>query len=140
MTRRAVGRSILALALTFAVTGCGREARERERAEAGRISHAVDGLRQARNADKASWLRALAREPCVFERTCDLKRHCARAYELELQVLDGVRAARTALDDRDGGLAAGALVLASERELARAKDLQRQCVAAQGALRLELKF
>lgn len=125
--------------LVFA--GCEAELRQREAAEAGRISRAIDVVRRAPNAQKEPPLLALKAQPCSFEDVCQAQSVCVQAYELHTKGLQSSRTARHALRQVDGGDAGadqqgvGRLVADSKRQLERAKALMNRCLAAQGALR-----
>jgi hypothetical protein len=121
------GAAVAALALTL---GCKGEREQAERAEAGRITHAIAALREAENEAKPPRIAALDREKCTSEKLCEMKRVCIDAYRLHVRAIDGSRVAGRALE-ADGGSEAGQriaeLVAASERDLLRARELVQRC-------------
>jgi hypothetical protein len=123
--------------LALAAVRCrSTEARERE-AEARRLAHLVDQLRDAPNAAKAPLLEQLRQAGCESEDGCALKAKCVSAYERHLAALTASQRAKDLLASDAGPdsalLAAGELSQA-ESELAKARALTETCVAAQGEL------
>lgn len=135
---RALFAAVLCLSAFLA---CERDKLEQERAEAGRVSRAVDLLRRAPNADKGQKLQALRATGCTFPRVCEFRHACVQAYESYVTAIDGAQAARRALAQDAGPTEdAARLVLQSEKRLKQSHELQRKCLAVQGALREELKL
>jgi hypothetical protein len=125
----------------LALVSCRHEERERQRSEAGRVSRAVELLREAPNSEKSPLLSALRRTECTLDRTRELKDMCVRAYQLHIDALDGVRAAQRSV--RDDAASAGdvaELVVSSEKKLSQSLELQNKCALLQGALRRDLKL
>jgi hypothetical protein len=140
-SRTLVLRGFVQFALLSALcAGCGSEKEQELRREAARVSRAVDVLRAAPNDAKPPRLAALRATECAAQDVCDVKRACMAAYEHHLAAMNGTRAATHAVG-ADGALtpdaarAAAELTERSEEELNKAKDLNRQCLALQGALR-----
>jgi hypothetical protein len=128
-----VARNSAFFAATTAVVlalGCKGEREQAERAEAGRLTHAIAALREAENAAKPPRIAALDREKCTSEALCEMKRVCVDAYRLHVRGLEASRVASRALD-ADGGSQPGRriaeLVAASERDLVRARELVQRC-------------
>jgi hypothetical protein len=116
--------------MLFYAAGCKGEREQAERAEAGRITHAIAALREAPNDAKAPRLLALERENCTTEELCELKRTCVEAYRLHARALEASRVAARALDggaDGEGVRRIGELVASSERDLDRARELTQRC-------------
>src|SRR5262245_40509144 len=105
--RPALGVLAIALGLGL-VTGCPAQDGA-ERAEAGRVSRAVDAVRNADNAKKANFLQALRDEPCADPEVCAVRSACIAAYELHLGSLEAVARAVTQVDGGDPMAAASAL-------------------------------
>ena len=103
------------------------------RAEAGAVSRAIEGLRNADNGRKSALLTALRAVPCSVADVCAVQSLCVAAYEqhvLALELIERVRAtAGTApLDGVKRSLAE------AESALAHAKVSTDQCVTKQGEL------
>jgi hypothetical protein len=94
-------------------------------------------LRRAPNDAKAPRLSALRATACSFNEVCELKRVCLEAYERHLAALQGSHAAQTALGADAGTKTSDVarLVLSSEKQLEKGRELQKQCLAAQGSLK-----
>jgi len=121
---------VAAIALVVTALGCKGEREQAERAEAGRIAHAIAALRDAPNEAKPPRIAALDSEKCTSEALCELKRVCVDAYRTHVRGLEAARIAARALDS-DGESQAreriAELVAASERDLVRARELVRRC-------------
>jgi hypothetical protein len=119
-----------AVAVVVLALGCKGEREQAERAEAGRLTHAIAALRDAPNEAKPPRIAALDREKCTSEALCEMKRVCVDAYRLHVRGLEASRVASRALD-ADGGSQAGRgiaeLVAASERDLVRAREQVQRC-------------
>ena len=118
------------------MVGCHGEAEQAQRAEAARIAHAVDALRDAPNAAKAPRLKALEQMPCSVPDVCELQRVCVDAYRRQVHALDGVSAVRDELAGDAGPQAAAsaaALLGASRKELSAAHTGARHCADLQGS-------
>jgi hypothetical protein len=128
-----VARSSAFFAATIAVVlalGCKGEREQAERAEAGRLTHAIAALRDAPNEAKPPRIAALDREKCTSEALCEMKRVCVDAYRLHVRGLEASRVASRALEADGASQAAqriAELVAASERDLLRARDQVQRC-------------
>jgi len=118
------------------VAACHGEREEARRAEAGRIAHAVEALRNAPNEAKRPLLSALERESCSSNDVCAVKKDCTTAYSATLDALDALAAVRHAARD-PGPLPSNVAVLLTrtEADLRRAQDLATKCADAEAALR-----
>ncbi len=130
-------RSLAAVALAFVALSCrSSEARERE-AEARRLAHLIDQLREAPNAAKAPLIEQLRQASCESEDGCALKSKCVSAYERHLGALTASQRAKELLASEAGNqgalLAAGELSRA-QSELEKARALTESCVSAEGDL------
>jgi len=142
MKASAWGHFALALAL---VSGCEGEQEQEVRREAARISRAVDVLRAAPNPDKPPRLAALRAIPCSARDVCDMQQACMVGYEHHLAAVAGTRAASRAVGADtalapDAARAAAELTERSEAELEKGKELNRKCLALQGALRRKYRL
>ena len=119
-----------AVAVVVLALGCKGEREQAERAEAGRLTHAIAALRDAPNEAKPPRIAALDREKCTSEALCEMKRVCVDGYRLHVRGLEASRVASRALE-ADGGSQAGQriaeLVAASERDLLRAREQVQRC-------------
>jgi hypothetical protein len=104
-----------------------------ERAEAGRVSRAIDALREADNAGKPELLRALRDQGCDDEQVCAVRSACLAAYELHIRSLESIARALVQSDAGDPLTAATALG-AAQSELDRARKLTEDCTRVQGEL------
>jgi hypothetical protein len=120
-----VGLSLLAL-------GCDSDAEIK--AEAGKVSHAVEVVRNADNAAKKPALDELRALPCSRPETCGVQSACVAAYELHLRGLDEIDQIqkRVAAGDAPGDLPAQ--LESARKGLERAKSLAQKCADAQGEL------
>ena len=126
----AYGAVVLAL---FALTACPSED-GKERAEAARVSRAIDALRTADNAKKPELLGALREESCEDSEVCAVRSVCLAAYELHVGSLES--AARAVTEAGDGGnpMAAASALGAAQASLEHARKLAEDCTRAQGDL------
>jgi hypothetical protein len=116
------------------MTACHGEGAEARRAEAGRITHSVQALRDAPNEGKKPPLAALQREACSADDLCALQKKCVAAYSLEVAALDAVAAVRRAIKD-PGPLPTEAanLLGQAKADLDRAQELASTCADLEGA-------
>lgn len=119
-------------AISLLLAGCPAQDGP-ERAEAGRVSRAIDALRDADNAQKPELLRALRDQPCDDEQVCAVRSTCIAAYELHVQSLESIARALSQADGGDALTAASALG-AAKSELDRARKLAEDCTRAQAEL------
>jgi hypothetical protein len=120
------------LVFAFLLAGCPKSDGP-ERAEAGRVSRAIDALRTADNAGKSSLLRALRAEQCTDPEVCSVRSACLAAYELHVASLERVAQAGALVDAGDAAAAASAFTQARD-DLDRARRLAEDCTRAQGEL------
>jgi hypothetical protein len=129
--------SLFALACS-ASFGCRSSEARRLEAEVSALSHAIDDLRNAPNAGKATLLEALEKVACERPEACRLKESCVAAYQRHRAGLEASERARALLADKDGG--AGAVISAASElnraqiELEHARTMTDRCSADQGAL------
>ena len=114
---------------------------EARRGEAASVARAVEALRQAPNAEKAPFLKALKAAPCDAEDVCALKKACVDAYVLEQAALDAVSAVRARTRTADGLNSDAVDLLANaERDLGRSRELTKACADLEGAARRTYGF
>lgn len=131
---RSPARALSALLL---IAGCHGEAEQARRTEAGRISHAVDNLRNVSNDTKAPYLAALERMSCSAPDLCELKRACVDAYRHQIHALSATHAVRRELQGDSGpGVApsAAASLVSAQQELEKAERQAHHCADLQGAV------
>ncbi len=123
-----------------ALAACSLGASADEKAEAGRISYAVDALRAAPNAQKPQLFGALKTATCALPDLCEFKRVCVSGYELHLRGLaETARAKALLASGAPPGEITSALAGASE-ELKKAEPLIGACDDAQGTAHRTYKF
>jgi hypothetical protein len=117
--------------LCCAALGCESDAAAK--AEAGKLSHALDVLREADNAQKASALAELRAVGCTQPETCGVQSACVAAYEAHVRGLEGIAQSKR-LAHEDAGPEVPALLESARESLERAKGLAQKCADAQGEL------
>ncbi len=124
-------------ALSAAFCACKTEKDEAARAEAGRVAHQVDQLRDAPNAAKPPFLKELEQLACVTPDVCALKQACVDAYTVQKHALDAIASVRHAAEQTGSEIPEGAALVLSqaEAELARARALATQCADKEAAAR-----
>ncbi|MCB9589074.1 MAG: hypothetical protein H6718_26915 [Polyangiaceae bacterium] len=100
------------------------------RDEAASLSRAVDELREAPNADKASKLKALRALGCNHADTCGFRDQCADAYGEHVKGLEGIAKAK-AMDDP---FMSASELKKAEEALKAAEEKTAACADRQGAL------
>lgn len=116
------------------VTGCNEKSQLRD--EAASLSRAVDDLRDAPNADKASKLKALRALGCNHGDTCGFRDQCAEAYAEHVKGVEGIAKAK-ALEDP---FMSAAELKKAEESLESAGEKTAACADRQGALIREYRL
>ena len=125
---------------------CSLGASATEKAEAGRISRAIDVLRDAPNAQKAELLGALKSAHCEAADLCDLQRLCVEGYAQHVQALSETARAKALLTTAGAGAGAqaeseaAAALDSARRGLSLAASKIGRCADAQGAAHRKYKF
>jgi hypothetical protein len=127
-------------ALLFSLCQCSLGPSASEKAEAGRISRAVDVLRDAPNARKSELFAQLQSAPCETPELCELKRQCVAGYAQHLQGLAQTTHAKALLADGGAAAEVNQALDAAKNALSRAEPLIAQCADAQGAAHRKYKF
>jgi hypothetical protein len=126
---RSCGVALSAAVLVFACDRAENEARS----EAGVLNRAIDGVRNADNAAKATALGALRSAKCSHPDVCRVRSGCLSAYELHVSAVLNAAEAQKYIDAGSPERAAAALVNA-ERDLKKSGELAQQCTDLQGEL------
>jgi hypothetical protein len=100
--------------------------------EASAVFHAVDGLRQASNADKSVQLAGLSGLPCSSVEVCGLKNRCVAAYQGFVNALRDIARIEAALVDNTTLSAAD--LAAAQHALDTAREKTLACANEQGEL------
>ena len=134
-----VQRALLA-ALLVTLCQCSFGPSAAEKAEAGRISRAIDLLRDAPNAQKSELFGQLQSAGCEAPDLCELKRQCEAGYAQHLSGLEQTARAKALL--ADGGAEAEVLAAldSAHRSLAEAEPQIAKCADAQGVAHRKYKF
>ena len=101
-------------------SSCQRAENE-ARSEAVALSRAIDGVRAADNAEKASALGALRSAKCSHPDVCRVQSACLRAYELHVSAVQSAAEAQRQID-------------AGSPDFSRSGELAQQCTNLQGEL------
>jgi hypothetical protein len=113
-----------------------------QKAEAGRLSRAIDELREASNAQKPELFAALQGAACETADLCELKRLCTAGYAQHLSGLDQTARAKALL--ADGGAEAGVAAIqaldVAKAALSQAEPQIAQCTDAEGAAHRKYKL
>ena len=111
-----------------------------EKAEAGRISRAIDVLRDAPNAQKGELLGALKAVACEVAPLCALQRVCVDGYGQHVLALSETARAKALIAAGDAQGEAGMILNSAKVELAEAAPKIARCADAQGAAHRTYKF
>jgi hypothetical protein len=129
-------------ALLVVLSQCSLGPSASQKAEAGRISRAIDVLRAAPNAQKLELFTQLQGAACETSDLCELKRLCTAGYARHLSGLSQTAHAKALL--ADGGAEAEAQVSqaldAAKSALSEAEPQIARCADAQGAAHRKYKF
>ena len=131
-----------ALLLSLGLSQCSLGPSASQKAEAGRLSRAIDVLREAPNAQKAELFSQLQGASCETPDLCELRRLCTAGYAQHLSGLSQTARAKALL--ADGGAQAEAQASqaldAAKTALSAAEPQITQCADAQGAAHRKYKF
>jgi hypothetical protein len=119
---------------------CSLGASASEKAEAGRINHAIDQLRLAPNPQKGALLDALKSVSCENPELCELQRVCVEGYGQHVFALAETARAKSLLIAPDGAAEAARILDFAQSELAQAAPKISHCADAQGATQRKYKL
>ena len=121
--------------LLVALAGCGHD--QAVKAEAGRVSVAIDALVAAGPHAKAPALATLEATPCAAAEVCAARQACLDAFRPQVAAADRQREARAMLDRHDPALASqiDAKLDEAERLQVEARKLQEGCLSSATAMR-----
>ena len=110
-----------------------------QKAEAGRISHAVDALRDAPNSAKQQLFAALRDAACETPDLCALKQQCVTGFEAHLHALSETARAKSLLLSPGNETEAAIALTAAETGLTQAAPEITKCTDLQGAAQRKYK-
>jgi len=119
---------------------CSLGASASEKAEAGRINHAIDQLRLAPNPQKGDLLDALKSVNCQNPELCELQRICVEGYGKHVFALAETARAKSLLKAPDGAAEAARILDFAQSELAQAAPKISHCADAQGVSQRKYKL
>jgi hypothetical protein len=119
---------------------CSLGASASEKAEAGRISHAIAQLRAASNAQKSELLDALKGLTCETAELCELQRVCVDGYAQHVFALAETARAKALMATPNGGAEAARILDFAQSELTLAAAKISHCADAQGAAQRKYKL
>jgi hypothetical protein len=119
---------------------CSLGASASEKAEAGRISHAIDQLRAASNAQKGELLAALKSAACQTAELCELQRVCVDGYGQHVFALAETARAKSLMATPEGAAEAARTLDFAQSELAQAASKIGHCADAQGVAQRKYKL
>jgi hypothetical protein len=110
-----------------------------QKAEAGRISYAIDALRDAPNSAKQQLFAALQSAACETPDLCALKQQCMTAFEEHLRALAETARAKSLLMSPGNEAEAAKALDSAETGLSQAAPEIAKCTDAQGAAQRKYK-
>ena len=110
-----------------------------QKAEAGRISHAIDALRDAPNAAKQQLFAALQSAACETPELCALKQQCVTGFAQHLHALSETAHAKALLMSPGNETEAAKALTAAETGLSQAAPEIDKCADLQGAAQRKYK-
>ena len=128
-------RGLVAILALESAMACEGEREQEVRREAGRLSRSIDELRAASNAEKRPRLLAMRQLTCSEKDVCKARDACVDAYAHYVRSVEAKNAVRRDLDNDGGSDRSAELLERSRRDLERSRELNRKCLAEQGALR-----
>ena len=128
------------LALLLSLSQCSLGPSASQKAEAGRISRAIDLLREAPNAQKTELFADLEGASCETPDLCQLKRLCTAGYTQHLRGLSQTAEAKALLMGGAADSEVSRALDAAKTALAQAEPQIARCADAQGAAHRRYKF
>jgi hypothetical protein len=131
-----------ALLLSLSSSQCSLGPSASQKAEAGRISRAIDVLREAPNQQKAELFSQLQTASCETPDLCELRRLCAAGYAQHLSGLGQTARAKALLAEggADAEAQARQALDTAKNALSEAEPQIARCADAQGAAHRRYKF
>jgi hypothetical protein len=126
--------------LCLLLSQCSLGPSSTERAEAGRISRAIDLIRAAPNAQKGELLDALKSQSCEAPDLCELQKLCVDGFGQHVLALSETARAKTLIAAGDPQREAESVLTSAQTELAEAAPKISRCADAQGAAQRKYKF
>lgn len=127
------------LAACCAALACSSSQDALAKQSAGRIARAIEVVRDAPNAGKATALAELGKLSCSGPDVCETRDTCQAAYALHVEATTLTRAAKLKLNEGDS-VAAAKLLGASEQKLSDANGKVSSCIDRESALRRRYKL
>lgn len=141
-TRAKAGFLGIVLAAT-ALASCKSEDERARKLEAQRLSDAVRVVREAPHNAKSQPLQALQTIACRYPSSCLTQQICVQAYRLHQQAVERSTLLRQRLRDPDKGTAnddaIGQLLILTEKDLERAKQMMDECLRLETAMLVETR-
>jgi hypothetical protein len=122
------------------LNGCSLGASASEKAEAGRLSRAVDQLRDAPNPQKGELLDALKAVHCETTELCELQRTCVDAFGQHVFALAETTRAKSLMATPEGTAEAARILDFAQSELSQAAPKVSHCADVQGATKRKYKL
>ena len=119
---------------------CSLGASANEKAEAGRLDHAIDQLRDSPNGQKGDRLDALKSVHCENAELCELQRVCVDGYGQHVFALTETARAKSLMATPDGAAEAARILDFAQSELSQAAPKISHCADAQGAIKRKYKL
>ena len=129
----------LLLAACWVALACSSSQDALAKQSAGRIARAIEVVRDAPNAGKATALTELGKLSCTGPDVCETRDACQAAYALHVEATTLTQAAKLKLNDGDSA-AAAKLLGASEQKLTEASAKVETCMTRESALRRRYKL
>ncbi len=111
MNRHGIGRTVAVFLAAQGFLACRSSGEQESRADAARLSHAIDAVRNAPNDAKHETLDALKAIGCNEDERCALKKVCVEAYESHARAVDVIASAREDLEKSGAVMTNSALAL-----------------------------
>jgi hypothetical protein len=122
------------------LNGCSLGASASEKAEAGRISRAIDQLRDAPNPQKGELLDALKAAHCETADLCELQRTCVDGFGQHVFALAETTRAKSLMATPEGSAEAARVLDFAQSELTQAAPKISHCADTQGATKRKYKL
>jgi hypothetical protein len=132
--------AVVTAALLAALVRCSLGPSADQKAEAGRISRAIDLLREASNPQKPEFFTQLQNAPCATPDLCALKQVCTAGYAEHLAGLTQTAHAKALLADGGTDAVVSQALDAATKALTEAAPHIAACADAQGAAHRKYKF